>query len=124
MIKGLGIDFVDVAEIQQNIDSNGQYLERIFTASEIQYSKDSGDPYQRLAARFAAKEATMKALGTGWDQGVQWREIEVFNDLSGRPMLRMYGHTAEISRRMGVRRVWVSLSHTPSHAIAEVVLED
>lgn len=124
MITGIGIDLVDVADIQENIDTNANYLQRVFTEGEIEYSKTSGDPYQRFAARLAAKEAAMKALGTGWDQGVQWRDIEVFNDPSGKPMLRMHGATEEICRRIGVKRAWVSLTHTPSHAIAQVVLEN
>lgn len=125
MIYGLGIDLVLVAELQENIDEQGdRFLERVFTKQETDYSKLGADPYQRLAGRYAAKEAVMKAFGTGWTDDVEWRSIEVVSDAaSGRPSLLFHGKTAIYCEAVGVRKTLLSISHTPTHAIAIVLLE-
>lgn len=124
MIIGIGIDIVDVMEVQQTIDDQKElYLERVFTAEEVSYARSTADPYQRLAARLAAKEAAMKALGTGWNDGIEWRDIEVSNENTGKPILRFHSKTAERAQEMGVRAIWLTLAHTPTLATAEVILE-
>ena len=100
-----------------------RFLERIYTEREIAYAASKANRNERLAARFAAKEAGMKALGTGW-HGVSWREFEVSNLPSGRPTLLFHGRAAEIARQKGVRHIALSLTHTAAQAMAMVILED
>ena len=98
-------------------------LRCIYTEHEIAYAQGKANRYERYAARFAAKEAGMKALGTGWRGGLTWRDLEVSNLASGRPTLRLHGKAAEIAERLGVRNISLSLTHTAGHAIAVVILE-
>lgn len=97
--------------------------ERVFTPAEIAYAESKANRWERYAARFAAKEAGMKALGTGWHGGVSWQDFEVANLASGRPTLTLHGVAREIAQRMGVRNVSLSLTHTSEQALAVVVLE-
>ena len=96
---------------------------RVFTALEIAYAESKARPFERYAARFAAKEAGMKALGTGWRGGIGWRDLEVANLPSGRPTLRFHGRAAEIAQRLGVTDVALSITHTAGQALAMVILE-
>jgi holo-[acyl-carrier protein] synthase len=96
---------------------------RVFTEGEVSYSRARANPTQHLAARFAAKEAAMKALGRGMGQGASLHEIEVVSDGVSRPVLRISGATADIALGLGVRTIHLSLSHTDDHGIAVVVLE-
>lgn len=125
MIVGTGVDLCEVPRIKKAIQSNhGQRLvERVFTEREIAYAQRKGNPYERYAARFAAKEAGMKALGTGWRDGIAWRDFEVANLPSGRPTLRLYGKAAEIAKQLGVTNVSLSITHTAEQAMAMVILE-
>jgi|SRR5579871_300574 len=124
MVIGIGIDIVAVAEVESSIETYGnRYLERIFTAREVEYCSDAANAAQRYAARVAAKEAAMKAFGTGWESGVDWLNFEVVNDQSGRPSLVFTGAAAELATKLGVNATWVSLAHLPTYAVAEVVLE-
>jgi holo-[acyl-carrier protein] synthase len=124
MISGVGIDIVQVASIAESIREYGkEYLERMFTQAEIAYCDSVPSSAQRYAARIAAKEAAMKALATGWDSGVEWLDFEIVNRASGEPTLRVHGRAAEILQEKGVCRMWISLSHRPEYAIAQVVLE-
>jgi len=124
MIVGTGVDIEEVARIEEAVTRHGRrFLERVFTAREIGYVEGTNQPYQRYAARFAAKEAGMKALGTGWDRGVRWLDLEVVNDGSGRPSLALHGRAAAIAGEMGCTAVHVSLSHTRHHAVAQVIFE-
>ncbi len=100
-----------------------RFLERIFTAREIVYADRKANRFERYAARFAAKEAGMKALGVGWTGGVTWQDFEVVNLPSGRPTLKFHGRAAEIAAKLGVRSVALSLTHTKEQALAMVVLE-
>lgn len=124
MIVGIGIDIVEVANIASSINEYGsRYLERVFTPSEIEYCSAVPISAQRYAARFAAKEAAMKALTTGWDGGVEWLDFEVVNDHSGQPTLLVHGTAAQLIIELGISRIWISLAHVPDYAIAQVILE-
>jgi holo-[acyl-carrier protein] synthase len=123
---GTGIDLCDIARIRRAVDSaHGERLiERVFTAREIAYARKKASPYERFAARFAAKEAGMKALGTGWRNGVTWHDLEVTNLPSGRPTLTLHGRAAEIAEKLQVRNIALSITHTAEQAMAMVIFED
>ncbi len=125
MIRGTGVDICEVARIGSSIARFGdRFLERVFTEEEIRYCKSKKNSVERFAARFAAKEAAMKALGTGATRGVTWRSIEVGHAPGGRPILRLHGTTAQIAEQIGVRRISLSLTHTESQAMAMVIFEE
>ena len=124
MIVGLGVDIEEVGRIRGAIERHGdRFVRRIFTSSEVAYAEEKAHPFSSYAARFAAKEAAMKALGTGWDHGVRWRDIEVTNQSGGRPLLRLRGRAAEVAEELGCRSIHLSLSHTRETALAQVILE-
>ncbi len=124
MIVGSGVDLCEVARIKDAIGRHGnRFLERIYTDREIAYSQQKANLYERYAARFAAKEAGMKALGTGWHGGVRWRDFEVANLPSGRPTLQFHGKAAEFAKKLGVEYVSLSITHTSVQAMAMVILE-
>ena len=125
MIVGSGIDLVEIARIQQCIDRYGsRFLDRVFTGAEQTYCLRKRASAESFAARFAAKEAGAKALGTGISQGVSWLEIEVVREPGGRPNLTFRGRAAEIAARLGATRAALSITHTSALAVASVVLED
>jgi holo-[acyl-carrier protein] synthase len=125
MVMGLGIDLIETRRVQESIDRFGErFLERIFTAGEIAYCARKKNAAESFAARFAAKEAGAKALGTGISRGVSWKEFEVRREASGRPTLHLSGRAAEVAAAMGVRRVLLSLTHSRELAMAMVVVED
>jgi holo-[acyl-carrier protein] synthase len=124
MILGTGIDLAEVDRVREAVERHGaRFIERIYTPAEIAYVERKANKYERFAARFAAKEAGMKAIGTGWRRGVTWHDFEVANLPTGRPTLRFHGVAAEIARQMGVRNVALSLTHTRQYGMAFVVLE-
>lgn len=124
MIVGTGIDLEEVSRIRAAIEHHGEhFLSRIFTSAEIEYVQPTANRFERYTARFAAKEAGMKALGTGMLQGVRFRDFEVLNQPSGRPTLRLSGKAADIAAQLGVRNVQLSLTHTAHQAMAIVILE-
>jgi len=124
MIVGLGIDIAEVDRIESAIRRYGQrFLQRVFTAAEIDYCQSKANAFERFAGRFAAKEAAMKAIGTGWKRGVKWRDFEVVREPSGRPVIRFSGVAADFAGRLGMKRALVSITHTAAQAIAQVILE-
>ena len=124
MIVGIGIDMIWVHKVRTALEHYGnQYREEIFTAEERSYCESSVDPAQGYAARFAAKEACMKAFGMGWSNGLNWTQIAVRNLPNGAPELSLSGAAEAVAREKGVGRCLVSLTHTPELAIAEVLLE-
>jgi len=124
MIVGTGIDIAEVPRIAQSIERFGErFLRRVFTEGEIRYCEAKANRAERYAARFAAKEAAMKALGTGWNHGVRWRDVEVKRQPGGRPTIAFHGKAAEFAARLGAAHVALSLSHTAEQAIAQVILE-
>jgi holo-[acyl-carrier protein] synthase len=125
MVLGLGTDLVETRRVQQSIDRFGvRFLERIFTAGEIAYCTRKKNAAESFAARFAAKEAGAKALGTGISRGVSWKEFEVKREASGRPSLHLSGRAGELAGAMGVKRIQLSLTHSRDLAMAVVVAED
>jgi holo-[acyl-carrier protein] synthase len=125
MVLGLGTDLIETSRVQQSIDRFGErFLERIFSAGEIAYCKRKKNAAESFAARFAAKEAGAKALGTGISHGVNWKEFEVKREASGKPSLHLNGRAAELAGGMGVKRIQLSLTHSRELAMAVVVVED
>jgi holo-[acyl-carrier protein] synthase len=125
MIVGTGIDIAEVPRIRQAIERFGaRFLGRIFTASEMRYCDAKANRVERYAARFAAKEAAMKALGTGWNHGVRWRDCEVVRMPGGRPTIAFHGRAGEFAAKLGVKNAALSISHTEDQAIAQVILEN
>ncbi len=124
MIVGTGVDLAEVDRIRDSFERFGErFRDRIFTPLEIAYCESKANKYERYAARFAAKEAGMKAIGTGMRGGVRWRDFEVVNLPSGRPTLRFHGKAAEYANRLGVSNVALSLTHTKDTSLAHVILE-
>jgi holo-[acyl-carrier protein] synthase len=125
MIVGSGIDLVEIERIQQTMDRYGQrFLNRVYTAAEQAYCLRKRQAAESFAARFAAKEAGAKALGTGISHGVNWLEIEVAREPGGRPTLAFHGRAALVAARLGATRAALSITHTGTLAMASVVLED
>lgn len=124
MIVGTGVDLCEVDRIRNSIERFGQrFVERIYTEKEIAYVERKANRYERYAARFAAKEAGMKAIGTGWRGGITWHDFEVTNLPSGRPTLAFHGVAARVAARMCVKQVALSMTHTREMAMAMLVLE-
>jgi holo-[acyl-carrier protein] synthase len=124
MIIGIGIDHVEMEKFKRDVRADeSAFLARIFTESEVTYARSTDDYLERLAGRFAAKEATLKALGTGWADDVDWRQIEITNAPSGQPKVQLTGRAAEIAAAAGAKSFLVSISHSPHLATAEVVIE-
>jgi len=125
MIVGTGVDLAEVLRVRHLVDRFGRrFLERVYTAAEIAYVERKANRFERLAARFAAKEAGMKAIGTGWRHGVRWRDFEVANLPSGKPTLRLYGVAARVAEKLRVRSISLSVTHTSEYGMAHVILED
>ena len=121
-IVGLGFDATDIPRIRQTVERHGdRFLHRIYTQGEIAYCMQHRDPFPSLAARFAAKEAAMKALGTGHSRGVFWKDIEVIRR-GGPPQLRLTGGALEHFERLGGRRSLLTLTHAETLAMAQVLL--
>jgi holo-[acyl-carrier protein] synthase len=121
---GLGIDLVEVGRIRDLLTKHGErFKERTFTAGEIAYCDSCTDPAMHYAARFAAKEAVAKAIGTGlWAQGVDWKDIEVMREASGKPKLFLHGGAKVHADQQGVTSLLISLTHTKDLAMAQVIL--
>ncbi len=124
MIAGIGVDLAEVDRIRDAIGRHGvRFIERVFTPGEIAYVEKKANRFERYAARFAAKEAGMKAIGTGWRRGVRWHDFEVTNLPGGKPTLAFHGVAAGFVERMKVGNVVLSLTHTAAQAMAIVILE-
>lgn len=124
MILGTGVDIAEVPRIRETIQRFGdRFLHRIFTEGEINYCERKARRFESYAARFAAKEAGMKALGTGWSRGVRWCDIEVVRPKGQRPTIQFHGKAAEIANKLGARNIALSITHTSEQALAHVILE-
>jgi holo-[acyl-carrier protein] synthase len=124
MIVGTGVDIAKVGRIKAAVERFGdRFLKRVFTPAEVRYCMGKTNAAERLAARFAAKEAGMKAIGTGLRHGVTWQDVEVLRLPGQRPVLKFNGKAAEFADRLGCKRTHLSLSHTREQAIAHVILE-
>lgn len=126
MIVGVGVDLAEVDRIRDAIeraDTGERFRNRVFTAGEQRYCERRRRKYESYAARFAAKEATMKALGRGWSADVRWAEIEVTRERGARPRIQLHGRTAAFAESLGVTRLSLALTHTAETAMAEVIAE-
>ena len=124
MILSIGVDIIEVYRIRESIARTPQFAERVYTAAEREYCESKGvAAAQSYAARFAAKEAFLKALKTGWRGKISWHDIEVVSGEDGVPDLVITGEAAVILKERGADRVHISLSHTTDHAVAQVLLE-
>ena len=125
MIIGTGVDIAEVSRIRESIERFGdRFLHRIFTAGEVSYCGQKANRFESYAARFAAKEAGMKALGTGWSRGIRWRDIEVVRPKGQRPIIQFHGEAAVIAAKLGTKNIALSLTHTSEQALAHVILEN
>ena len=125
MILGIGVDLCEVDRIEAAIARHGdRFLTRIYTPAERAYCESKLNRMERFAGRFAAKEAAMKALGTGWRRGVAWRDFEVTRAASGQPVIVLHGVAREIAEKLKVKRALVSITHVKSMAMAQVVMEN
>jgi holo-[acyl-carrier protein] synthase len=121
MIEGIGVDVVEITRMQKAIDEWGNtFLEKIFTEKELSYARARQNSVQHFAGRFAVKEAVAKALTTGWSEGFRWKDVEIENDKSGKPSVKLYGHVADLLRK---NRVFVSISHSENVVVGFAVIE-
>jgi holo-[acyl-carrier protein] synthase len=124
MIVGLGLDVAEIDRIEAAIRRHpAAFVERVFTPAEAAYCQRYANPYERYAGRFAAKEAAMKALGTGWSHGVRWRDIEVVREPGGKPTLKLEGVARSIADRLGTKHIVLTITHSGNLAIAQVIFE-
>lgn len=124
MIVSIGIDIIEVYRIRETVERTPRFVERVFTTAEREYCAARGAAAaQSYAARFAAKEAFLKALKTGWRGKITWHDMEITNDADGVPTLAISGEARRIFEATGANRVHLSLSHTTDHAVAQVILE-
>ena len=124
MIIGTGVDIVAVARIKRLLEKHSpRFEEKIFTADEILYCRSRAEPEIHFAARFAVKEAVMKCLGTGMDQGIAFKDIEVANEETGKPAIKMHGEGKELFTRLKLGTIHISISHDKNYAIAQAIAE-
>jgi holo-[acyl-carrier protein] synthase len=124
VIISIGIDFIEVHRVREVMLRTPRFVERVYTLNERAYCDSRGAvAAQHYAARFAAKEAALKALQTGWTGGIAWQDIEVASRDSGAPILIFHGRVRELYEESGARAAHLSISHTTEHAIAQVILE-
>lgn len=118
-VVGIGTDIVEVLRIAQMIERHGDlFITRVYTEHEIEYCQCRKQSTQHYAGRWAAKEAVLKALGTGWRRGISWRDVEVRNDASGKPTVALRGGARDIVEERGITEMLISISHCRSHATA------
>jgi holo-[acyl-carrier protein] synthase len=122
MVRGIGIDIIEIQRIQKSIENIGdRFIDKVFTATEIAYCAAKAHRYQHYAARFAAKEAMSKALSLGWTGEFRWKDVEITNDPSGQPHVTLHG---TLRARLAGATVMLSMSHSESHVVAMVLIED
>ncbi len=121
-VIGHGIDIIECERIRQVWDRHGdRFLRRVFTPREIDYCLTKKNPLPHLAGRFAAKEAVLKVLGTGWRGAILWTDVEVTHAASGQPCIVLTGHSAQVARQMSISAVQISISHTRNYAAASAI---
>lgn len=121
-ILGIGTDIIECLRIAQMVERHGElFIERVYTPHEIGYCSSRKAATQHYAGRWAAKEAVLKAIGTGWVRGITWRDVEVRNDQGGRPSIFLSGGAADAARKLGIEEVQISISHCRTHAIAYAI---
>jgi holo-[acyl-carrier protein] synthase len=123
MIVGIGMDVVEIRRIRDLAQRHAAFLTRTFATSELHHCQQKANPFPHLAARFAAKEAVFKALGTGCSVGLKWTDVAVENNAVGKPAIRLSGTAKRLADQLGVHKIHLSLTHTRSYGAAQVVLE-
>ena len=124
MIHGTGVDIIEIARIRSSIEKySGKFEERVFTSKEINYCRSKPDPFKHFAARFAAKEAVLKSLGTGMAHGIGWKDMEILNQESGKPVLTLSGKGLDIFNSLNLRNIHISMTHDRQYALAQAVAE-
>lgn len=123
MIRGIGVDVTDLERMRRSLERTPQLEARVFTEAEIAYCRSHRDPVPSFAARFAAKEAGIKALGVGWQEGMRWTDFEVTRERDQPPVLRLHGASARMAEAQSVQKIHLSLTHGEAQAIAFVVFE-
>jgi holo-[acyl-carrier protein] synthase len=123
MIKGMGVDIIDVARIKKIVEKGNGFIEKVFTETEIKYCRDKYRPAIHYAGRFAAKEALLKALGTGLRGTMAWTDISVENNELGKPSITLAGKTLENFKKNNLQSLQLSISHTREYAVAVVIIE-
>lgn len=123
MVYGVGTDLIEVSRIKTVMEKDLGFREKIFTEGEIRYCEQKKYKYENYAARFSAKEAFLKAIGTGWRFGIRFADIDLYHDEFGKPLIRLTGKADELARREGISKIHVSLSHIKETASAIVVVE-
>ena len=123
MIFGIGTDIIEVKRLEKIVAKGRQYLDTIFTEKEVEYCETKGRKAEHYAARYAAKEATLKALGVGWRDGFTFSDIEVINDELGKPRIFLHGKVKEFWDQHQIKQTSISLSHSKDSAIAVIILE-
>jgi holo-[acyl-carrier protein] synthase len=124
MVIGVGVDIVEIRRISQALTGSQSMAKRVFTEKEIAYCGQRKTQFQHYAGRFAAKEAALKALGTGWQGGIRWTDVEVVPGNCGKPELCLYGKARELFQKSGAHRALLSITHSKEYAVAMVVLEE
>lgn len=123
MVKGIGVDIVDIARIKRMVERGDRFIDTVFSEPEIAYCRSKHSCEIHFAARFAAKEAFFKALGTGWRFGMRWDEVSISNDDLGKPSISLSGTTHDFFAKNHLQHIHLSISHTKTNAVAFVVVE-
>lgn len=124
MVTGIGVDIVEVERMAKALENGGALMNRVFTEEEISYCMARRNRFQHFAGRFAAKEAALKALGTGWTQGIRWKDVDVREGDLGKPEINFHGRAREIFEASGARRALVTITHADKYAVALVITEE
>ena len=123
-ISGVGIDIIEIERIEKAVQRSGErFLQRVFTAAERSYCENKRQPHSSYAARFAAKEAVLKALGTGLSSGASFTDVEVYQKSGGAPGINLYNNTAKLAEEKGITEIAISLSHNHNQAIAVAIAQ-
>ncbi len=123
MVEGSGVDIIEVERIRKAVKKWGDsFLRKVFTDREIEYANSRRFAYQHLAARFATKEAVLKAFGGGWIRTLPWKDVEVINDSNGKPKIKLHGEAKRIYNKKKLGKIVISMSHTKDHAVANAIL--
>lgn len=123
MVIGVGVDIVEISRITRALDKGVSLMRKVFTPEEVSYCSQRKNRYQHFAGRFAAKEAALKALGTGWQNGIRWKDVEVTAGKMGRPELQLHGKASEVFQQSGARQALVTITHSDNYAVAVVIME-
>jgi holo-[acyl-carrier protein] synthase len=123
VVVGIGVDIVEVRRITQALQGGDAMAKRVFTEAELDYCWERKNRYQHFAGRFAAKEAALKALGTGWQEGIRWKDVEVVPGERGKPEINFYGKAKEFLEASEAKRAIVTITHARDYAVAAVVLD-